>query len=427
MSTEAELLLRYACTQDAEAFRAVVEGHQDMVYAVCRRVVGNRADAEDAAQECFLRLARHASELTAPIAGWLHAVAVHVSLDMLRRAKTRRKHRHKAAETRPCYTEPPSHAWREMSAAMDEEIDRLPFDLREPVVRSYLEQQTQQQIASALGVSQPAVSQRLRRAVAARRRRLAKRGYRSLDAGLPSLLAGLADVRAPGSLSAALGKMAIAGIRGSRSPALPLGLAAIAVVAGVLVVLAGLWIGTHDVRRDGLAETAGADTTGGTEAATSAGHAHVVVLGAEDGVTDMLLDLDTGRALSWPVDVAEPSALLGWSRRHGVDVLNLPEFGVGCLVGVDMAATCAHGGVVAEDSDRFVAEFDGVPIRDGIHSLRAAGDTRGGVYVFRTREGGCGVLRVERGSGAGIAVRVEYRLLRSLSGADRPGRRVASM
>ena len=85
MDGETELLVRYRRAQDAEAFRALVEGHQDMVFAACRRILGNRADAEDAAQDCFFRLARHAEGLRPPIAGWLHTVAVRVSLDALRK------------------------------------------------------------------------------------------------------------------------------------------------------------------------------------------------------------------------------------------------------------------------------------------------------------------------------------------------------
>jgi RNA polymerase sigma-70 factor (ECF subfamily) len=55
-SSDLELLARYVKTREAEAFAEVVARHRDMVYGVCHRLLGNRADAEDTAQECFLQL-----------------------------------------------------------------------------------------------------------------------------------------------------------------------------------------------------------------------------------------------------------------------------------------------------------------------------------------------------------------------------------
>jgi len=83
--SEQALLARYAERGDADAFRALVERHEDMVFAACNRILRNAADAEDAAQDCFLQLTRKAAQLRAPIAGWLHRVAVRMSLKLLRR------------------------------------------------------------------------------------------------------------------------------------------------------------------------------------------------------------------------------------------------------------------------------------------------------------------------------------------------------
>ncbi len=211
MEGEMELLVRYRRAQDAEAFRALVEGHQDMVFAACHRILGNHADAEDAAQDCFFRLARHADSLRPPIAGWLHTVAVRVALDALRKRKSL-KARHEAARREARRPPPPDPTWDEMKGAVDTAIAQLPDRLRVPLVLYYLEQRTQEEIAGELGISQPAVSQRLKRAVGALRRRLKRRGFTSLESALAPLLAGHAVEAAPASLTAALGKMAVAGI-----------------------------------------------------------------------------------------------------------------------------------------------------------------------------------------------------------------------
>ena len=205
---EAQLLARYAHGQDAEAFRALVEAHQNMVFAVCHRVLHNRADAEDAAQDCFFRLAQKAGELTAPIAGWLHTVAVQRAIDLLRRRTTRRAYE---AKVQPPAV-PDGPVWEHIRGQVDEAIAALPERLRLPVVLYYLEGRTQEQVAAELGISQPAVSGRLKRAVAALRKRLEETGADLSGGVLVPLLSTNTIQAAPATLSAALGKMALAGV-----------------------------------------------------------------------------------------------------------------------------------------------------------------------------------------------------------------------
>jgi len=58
-----EALAAYDQHRNADAFRHLVLTYQGMVYSACRRVLDNPADAEDAAQEAFLRLARNAGTI----------------------------------------------------------------------------------------------------------------------------------------------------------------------------------------------------------------------------------------------------------------------------------------------------------------------------------------------------------------------------
>ncbi len=68
---DAALLERWITNRDAEALSELVSRYADLVYGVCRRVVRNEADAEDVAQDCFLRLARTKSPPRSSLAGWL--------------------------------------------------------------------------------------------------------------------------------------------------------------------------------------------------------------------------------------------------------------------------------------------------------------------------------------------------------------------
>jgi DNA-directed RNA polymerase specialized sigma24 family protein len=89
MPSDESLLRRYAETQDAQAFAQLVERHAGLVYATCLRVAGRPPDAEDAAQECFLSLVRHAKTVRSSLSGRLHTTVRDAALAL---AKKSRKH-----------------------------------------------------------------------------------------------------------------------------------------------------------------------------------------------------------------------------------------------------------------------------------------------------------------------------------------------
>src|SRR6266404_4660716 len=80
--TDADLLKRYAQQRDEAAFELLLRRHGPMVLGVCRRVLHNLHDAEDAFQATFLVLVRRASSLRSPgmIGNWLYGVAHRTAL-----------------------------------------------------------------------------------------------------------------------------------------------------------------------------------------------------------------------------------------------------------------------------------------------------------------------------------------------------------
>src|SRR4051794_12702696 len=80
--TDAQLLRHFVERRDEAAFEALVRIHGPMVLGVCRRILGNFADVEDAFQATFLILARKAASVRprTQLGAWLHGVAVRVSL-----------------------------------------------------------------------------------------------------------------------------------------------------------------------------------------------------------------------------------------------------------------------------------------------------------------------------------------------------------
>ena len=144
MAGDSELLARYTASQDAEAFCAILSRYQNLVYATCLRVLGNRADAEDAAQECFMKLARHAGSVRSSLIGWLHTCATNVSITVLRQGRARAKREAAYQEARTSASPAREAGWEMIGPLVDEALEELPEEIRHAVIARFLEQRTQE-------------------------------------------------------------------------------------------------------------------------------------------------------------------------------------------------------------------------------------------------------------------------------------------
>lgn len=203
------LLERWTRQHDAEAFNAIVDRFADQVYATCRRILRNDADAEDVAQECFLHLVRAGGDVRASLGGWLHRVATSKSLDRIRRDASRRAREGAYADVTDATGVPVDAGWDEIQRHVDEAIEALPEETRDAIVAHFLGRKSHAEIAAELRVGRRAVSYRIERGVAAIRRELSRRGVSLSAAALVPLLA-VEATAAPLSLKATLGKLAIA-------------------------------------------------------------------------------------------------------------------------------------------------------------------------------------------------------------------------
>jgi RNA polymerase sigma-70 factor (ECF subfamily) len=142
---------------DARAYDGLVREHYARVFATAFHLVGNHEDAEDLAQECFVRAHRSLSWYrgTGSFSGWLRRIVVHLVRDRFR-AAARRPSTSAGAVLDELASErgPAADAGaRELQRALREAIDRLPEHLRVALVLRTLEGLDYDAIASATGVT----------------------------------------------------------------------------------------------------------------------------------------------------------------------------------------------------------------------------------------------------------------------------------
>jgi RNA polymerase sigma factor (sigma-70 family) len=198
--TDSELLDRFFARRDEAAFELLVWRHGPMVLGVCRRVLQDAHDAEDAFQATFLTLARKGGSIgrRESLAGWLYTVAQRIAL----RARARQARRNSRERPLPALVEEaacdPSDllAWRDLRPLLDAEVARLPEKYRDAFILCYVEGKTNEEAAEQLGCPKGTVLSRLSRARERLRKRLSGRGVLLAAAPFALMLARNARVLA---------------------------------------------------------------------------------------------------------------------------------------------------------------------------------------------------------------------------------------
>jgi RNA polymerase sigma factor (sigma-70 family) len=172
-----QLLGRFCKSRDEKAFAALVNRHGPIVFSVCRRVLRNSHDAEDAFQATFLLLAQKAGKLRDPelIGPWLHGVAFRTAAKLRANTERRRSREWRTAIQAPA--SPEEEVVRmELQALLDDAIVSLPARYRVPIILCYLEGKTNHEAAHLLGCSRGTIATRLARARKLLQKRLTQKG-----------------------------------------------------------------------------------------------------------------------------------------------------------------------------------------------------------------------------------------------------------
>ncbi len=259
LPSDRDLLRRFIFDGDETSFAAIVERHAALVMSVCRRVVGQSPDVDDAFQATFFALSQRPKNIydCSSLSGWLYSVAWRASVRLVRLRKR--------TMTQPLPDQVPASepdpldviAQANDLASLDEELNQLPQKFRDVLVMSYFADQTNQQIADQLNESKGAIDGRIRDARRMLRVRLARRGVEvgvlavatayvqsTSSAASPALIQKAISLGAPGLVSqelAALNAAEVAQMKFLTSTGIPLmSKIGLTITAG-LVLATGLW------------------------------------------------------------------------------------------------------------------------------------------------------------------------------------------
>jgi len=207
MAPDLTLLEQYVATRDGDALAAIMQRHQGLVYGTCMRILGNTADAEDAAQECFIRLVRHAHRVRFSLAGWLHRCATRVSLNARKQAGLRQHHEHRYAQL-VLAENGDERTWHDLAPHLDRALTELPPEHLHVLIQQYLLQRSGTEIAREMNISRVTLYRRLDEGIRMLRQKLRVAGVVLAIGVLEVLLEEHAAASAPPALADGLARLA---------------------------------------------------------------------------------------------------------------------------------------------------------------------------------------------------------------------------
>jgi RNA polymerase sigma factor (sigma-70 family) len=193
--SDGDLLARFTGDRDPAAFEELIRRYEALVMNVCRRQLGQGADADDAFQATFFILARkaHSIRKRGSVGSWLHGVAHRLARQMLSKRSTQLRHEGQVRQTEqstPTRDDPVHLAsLRELGAILDDELRNLPTVCRAALVACHLEGLSTSEAAHQLGVPASTLKSRLQRGRDLLRQRLQRRGVGLSLAALTAVLA----------------------------------------------------------------------------------------------------------------------------------------------------------------------------------------------------------------------------------------------
>jgi RNA polymerase sigma factor (sigma-70 family) len=212
--SDAQLLEGFVNRQQPAALAVLVRRHAPMVWGVCRRILGDHHDAEDAFQATFLVLVRRAAAVRSPaqLGSWLYGVARQTAVKArAMRARRRSRENPMTSLREPAARDPDGSS--DLRQLLELEVSRLPERYRIVLVLCDLEGRSGLDAAQRLGCPPGTVSSRLARARALLARRLARHGF-TLSGAMLTVVGSQSLAAVPGTVVATTIASALASAAG---------------------------------------------------------------------------------------------------------------------------------------------------------------------------------------------------------------------
>lgn len=190
-----KLWVAAAMQGDRDAFAALVDAYKNPVYNLCYRMLGSPTEAEDAAQEVFVKMYRRLPtyDPSRKLASWVLSIASHHCIDRIRRRHLQTVDIEEMPEWRPLVSDKPQperqYLEEEQESRIQALINQLEPQYRVPLIMHYWNDMPYQEICDATGLSLSAVKSRLHRA----RLKLAEIMKQQAPDLIPALAASLAN------------------------------------------------------------------------------------------------------------------------------------------------------------------------------------------------------------------------------------------
>lgn len=203
------LLQRWNEFKDPDAFTEIVNRYAGLVYGACFRVLRNQSDAEDVAQECFMKIAEAPTKVDTSLGGWLYTAATRRAISLLRSERRRSAREQAYADATPQTKEP---MWDDVQLLIDDAIANLPDELRMVIVEHYLLGRTLADLGEEMGVSRQAMHRRLKEGLVRVRAKLREKGVPVTSVLLTSGFTEIAKAQPTDTLQKSLRSAAIGGV-----------------------------------------------------------------------------------------------------------------------------------------------------------------------------------------------------------------------
>jgi len=177
--TDSQLLGRFADRGDDKAFAVLIQRHGGEIFRLCKRMLGQDADAEDALQSTFVVLARQAGsqQWRRSVGQWLFRVAYYIAL----KSRENQQSQPVTLSKEPAEEHASLDVLEldELGEILFEELSDLPSTYRDPLALCYLRGLSQEEAARRLGVPRRTLQRRLEQARLRLRHRFKRRGLSS--------------------------------------------------------------------------------------------------------------------------------------------------------------------------------------------------------------------------------------------------------